>query len=137
MRRLTVQSRQRSIWLYEGQTLLVTDKPNKIDEEEYYEVRFSVNETKEEELSITFKNGRMAIKENGKGILNVPTRNTSTELENKVFYNRCYVTPSEEQPFQGDKVNQGNKVDFHGKPSVRNSAPIQVTFGYTTTSVKR
>ena len=127
----------RSIWLYEGQTLLVTDKPNKIDEEEYYEVRFSVNETKEEELSITFKNGRMAIKENGKGILNVPTRNTSTELENKVFYNRCYVTPSEEQPFQGDKVNQGNKVDFHGKPSVRNSAPIQVTFGYTTTSVKK
>ena len=34
-------------------------------------------------------------------------------------------------------MNQGNKVDFHGKPSVRNSAPIQVTFGYTTTSVKK
>ena len=68
--------------------------------------------------------------------MTLSTKNIGNEHVNKTYFNRCYITP-QVQTYNGKLVTQGNHLDdYNGKPSVRNSAMIQVSYGAITSSVK-
>ena len=120
-------SKNQPLHFPEGNVLTIGNK---------YRVTFSVNERKEEELSVTVINRDHPILPGGSGILRLSTRNTGTDIYNKTYYNNCYITP-EEQSYDGSIVNQGSQTEWKGKPSVYNRAQILVTYGDMTSSVKR
>ena len=90
-------------------------------------------------LSIRFQDSAFAIPEGSYSVLYVDTKNISNNLLNKVLVNTSYLTPMLQQ-WNGN-VNKGNltTLDPQGqgeKPTVRNSAPVTITYGYTTGSDK-
>ena len=80
----------------------------------------------------------MSIPSGGSATLTLHTKNIGSQHQNKTYFNRCYITPQVQQ-YNGNLVSEGNHLDrdeYNGKPSVRNSARVDVSFGYTTTSEK-
>lgn len=107
-----------------------------------WEIRIFLNEKEERVLSLHFMGnqntglGNPSIVSGGSGVLKFSTVNHSGPYSSKTYFNKCYVTP-ESQVYDSSLVTQGNQTEYDGKPSVRNSARIQVTLAYATSSVKR
>lgn len=101
-----------------------------------YEVSLS-DEKGGAELIIRCKGNGMGIPAGGSAALSLSTKNSIDDHKNKTYFNRCYITPQLQQ-YNGDLVSQGNHMDeFHGKPSVRNSARVQIAYGFNTRSEKK
>ncbi len=104
-----------------------------------YEWEYDVclaGEKGEEELLIRCKSKDMTIPGGRSAALTLSTKNFGSKHSNKTYFNRCYITPHAQQ-FDGNSVDLGNWVEHNGEASVRNSAQIQVAFGFTTSSEKR
>ena len=98
--------------------------------------------TKATTLWIHFMDPCMSIPEGGMATLTLDTRAPDdTTWRNTVYTNSCNITPMV-QPWDTSAVNQGNATtqtpvfDDKERASVRNSAPVTVTYGYATTSLK-
>lgn len=98
--------------------------------------------TKATTLWIHFTDPCMSLPEGGVATLTLDTKAPDkTAWRNTVYTNSCNITPMV-QPWDTAAVNQGNATTqtsvFNGKEraSVRNSAPVTVTYGYATTSLK-
>ena len=101
-------------------------------------------ETQATTLWVHFSDPCMCLPEGGVATLTLDTKqDTSSSWRNTVYTNSCNITPMV-QPWDTSAVNQGNATTqtppFGDKPqersSVRNSAPVTVAFGYTTSSQK-
>ncbi len=97
-------------------------------------VTLETDENGNEVLKLHFADTAMNLPAGGQGVLQVSTKNEGVH-ENKVFYNTAYLTPNS-QIYDAGAVTQGNNTEVDGKPSVRNSCPITVSFGYVTGSEK-
>ena len=101
-------------------------------------VRMYVSEHGNETLSIRMISEALAIPAGGEATLTVSTNNVTGIFNQKDFFNRCYVTPS--QSFGSIGAGNEAEIDADGDgeldPSVRNSAKIFVAYGYVTTSDK-
>ena len=93
-------------------------------------------------LWVRFTDPHMSLPEGGVATMTLDTKAPDKETwRNTVYTNSCNITPMV-QPWDTSAVNQGNATTqtpmFDGKerPSVRNSAPVTVTYGYATTSLK-
>lgn len=93
-------------------------------------------------LWLHFSDPRMALPEGGVATLTLDTKAPDdTAWRNTVYTNSCNITPMV-QPWDTSAVNQGNATtqtpvfDVKERASVRNSAPVTVTYGYATTSLK-
>ena len=91
-------------------------------------------------MSIRFFSDYFAIPGGGKGVLTLQTKNTTTEVTNQQYVNTCYITPMAQT--WDNTTNKGNMTElltpFSGQalPTVRNSAPVTTSYGYTTSSIK-
>ena len=101
-----------------------------------YDICLSSGSGGEIELMVHCKSSDMAIPPGGRGTLTLSTKNITNEYHNKIYLNKCYITP-ETQQYDGDLVSQGNQTVHNGKPSVQNSARVQVASSFTTSSEKR
>ena len=92
-------------------------------------------------MSLRFPDSAMSIPEYGNSTLTLSTYNSTNLLQNKQFVNTCFVTPLA-QIWDGT-ANKGNVVDLEtpfgegALPTVRNSAPVTISYGYVTSSAKR
>lgn len=93
-------------------------------------------------LWIHFSDPRMSIPEGGMATLTLDTKiPDKVAWRNTVYTNSCNITPMV-QPWDTSAVNQGNATtqtpvfDDKERASVRNSAPVTVSYGYATTSLK-
>lgn len=99
-------------------------------------------ETQATTLWVHFSDPCMCLPEGGVATLTLDTKQDAS-WRNTVYTNSCNITPMV-QPWDTNAVNQGNATTqtppFGDKPqersSVRNSAPVTVAFGYTTSSQK-
>lgn len=98
--------------------------------------------TKATTLWIHFTDPRMSIPEGGVATLTLDTKiPDKVAWRNTVYTNACNITPMV-QPWDTSAVNQGNATtqtpvfDDKERASVRNSAPVTVSYGYATTSLK-
>ena len=89
-----------------------------------------------ETLTVTFPEDVMAIPEHGKAVLNVQTRNPTSSIENRVYYNHAYITPRK-QEFDHSAVSAGNYTEYMGEDSVTNSGLLTVAYGFTSSAVKK
>ena len=91
-------------------------------------------------LSIRFTDAKQAIPAGGYGELTLSTKNTTDQVVNKQFLNTCFVTPMAQ--IWDNTTNKGNMTELEtpfaegALPSVRNSAPVTATYGYSTSSIK-
>ena len=100
-------------------------------------------ETQATTLWVHFSDPHMCLPEGGVGTLTLGTKqDTSSSWRNTVYTNSCNITPMV-QPWDTSAVNQGNATtqtppfgDKQEHDSVRNSAPVTVAYGYTTSSQK-
>ena len=125
----------RQVDLQEGSVVSVVRK-YKSGEALEYDISLLGGSEEKMELMIRCKNKDMGIPPGGRGILALSTKNITGQFKSKAYTNQCYITP-EMQQYDGDLVSQGNQTEHNGKPSVQNSARIQVSYGHTTTSEKR
>ena len=93
-------------------------------------------------LWVHFDDPRMSLPEGGVATMTLDTKAPDkTAWRNTVYTNSCNITPMV-QPWDTSAVNQGNATaqtpvfDGQERASVRNSAPVTVTYGYATTSLK-
>ena len=99
------------------------------------------SDTKNYSLSIRFAQQVWGIYPGKSAELTVETKRTDTRQENAVFVNTCYVTPAQEQTWDGT-TNHGNVTTFDpngedpNRLSVRNSAPVTTAYGFATSSLK-
>ncbi len=106
-------------------------------------VKISIAEDKDGNvvMSLRFPDAAMAIPEGGRSVLTLSTENPSNTLENKQFVNVSYITPMTQS--WDDTTNKGNVTTLltpysdEKLSTVRNSAPITVSYGYVTGSSKR
>lgn len=118
----------------------------------YVEPKFDYNKavylrvTKDEEtenyaLSIRFPAKYYSVAAGDTLRLTYDTKRTDGGNENTVFVNTCYVTPAQEQTWDGT-TNHGNVTTFdptgedENRMSVRNSAPVTTAYGFATSSLK-
>lgn len=90
-------------------------------------------------ISIRFENLEFGIPQDCSGILTLDTKDPTNNLENRVYVNSCFITPMS-QVWDGT-ASKGNMTtldaqDEGEKPTVRNSAPVTTSYGYTTSSLK-
>ena len=96
-------------------------------------------ETQKETLTINFP----AEQEYNAGIsheyyaaLSLQTANYTGQYTNATFVNTCYLTPSENQPFDTTAVSRGNYTQLNEKDSVVSDAAVDVAYGYATAASK-
>ncbi len=94
-------------------------------------------ETGNETLVIRFPDYRMAIPENGYGLLKLQTKSSSNHFTNTIYVNEAVFAP-QQQEYDERRITQGNNITTaEGKNAgVRNSAFVTVATGYSTSSVK-
>ena len=98
-------------------------------------VSLTRDEAGNEVLSLHCQDANLSIPEGGSAELVLSSRNPTTSFQNAVYTNRASLIPNV-QPFT--KVGQGSMISKDGSPvGVQNSAPLTVSFGYSTTSEKR
>ncbi len=94
-------------------------------------------------LSMHFQDSYFSIPEiNGKAELTLSTKRIGSNQENRVMSNVCYITPTGQT--WDHNVSQGNYTNFAPldslgidmDSSVRNSAPVTLSYGYTTAAKK-
>ncbi len=91
-------------------------------------------------MSLRFPDATMAIPEGGLSKLTLSTNNTTGSLQNKQFINTCFVTPLSQ--IWDNTTNRGNVTTLDTPyaegdlSTVRNSAPVTTSYGYTTSSLK-
>ena len=91
-------------------------------------------------MSLCLPDAAMSIPEGGHVFLTLSTYNATNTLANKQFINTCFVTPLEQ--VWDNTTNKGNVTTLETPfaagelSSVRNSAPVTTTYGYTTSSSK-
>ena len=103
-------------------------------------VQFTENPSKGTcSLSIRFIGSQFGIPGRCSGILTIDTKDLTNNLENKTYVNTSFLTPMS-QTWDGT-VNKGNMTTLDAqsqgeRPTVRNSAPVTTSYGYTTSSLK-
>lgn len=90
-------------------------------------------------ISIRFMDAQFGIPGKCSGILTLDTKDPTNNLENKTYVNTSFLTPMS-QTWDGT-VNKGNLTTLDAqsqgeRPTVRNSAPVTTSYGYTTSSLK-
>ena len=68
--------------------------------------------------------------------ISLQTANYTRQFTNATFVNTCYLTPSENQPFDTTAVSRGNYTQLNEKDSVVSDAAVDVAYGYATSSIK-
>ena len=90
-------------------------------------------------LTVEFPHDDLGIPEHGSAVLGVTTANPGNVLNNKVYYNRAYITPLG-QTFDQENVSHGNftKYPYDGaeKDSVENSSLVTVAYGFVSHASK-
>ncbi len=76
----------------------------------------------------------VSIPANGFGIYTFRTKDLGNTHFNTTYYNTCYLTPDTEKGF--DQVTSGKQTDYNDLPSIVADTAVDVTYGYSTTSIK-
>lgn len=97
---------------------------------------FDRDENKNEVMYLRFGNAQFSIPEGGYVDVTVSSRNMTNDYQNTVYTNQALLTPNVQE---FDAVSQGSMVrDEDGTPvSVQNASPVNVSFGFATSSEKR
>lgn len=120
-------------------TLTVNGEPLLLKENEVdlkCEVSFERDDYGNETLNLRMEGRKFSIPEGGFADLELSSRNPTKYYENTVYINQAMLSPNAQEY---NRVGQGSLVkDENGNfIGVRNSSPVNVSFGYATSSEKR